>query len=582
MLNFIDFEVFKYDWLCVIINPIENIKTICVNDTDKLRKYYEEHKEQIFIGQNIRGYDQYIFKGLLLGMNPKYINDKIINNDTPGYKISDAFNKINLNIYDVKPNRQTSLKAMECFMGESIEETDVPFDIDRKLTKEEIASTIKYCTCDVENTLKVFNINIADFKSQIELIKTFKLPFKSVSKTKPQLTAQILKATPKNYSDEWNYTIPSTAKIKKYKSVIEWFKNPKNKDYDKFLEIDIAGVPHTFAWGGLHGAIKKYNGCGYFVNVDVGSYYPSLMIAYGYISRSVQNPKLYEEIYHTRLKYKKLKDPRQAPYKIVLNSTYGAMKDKFNALYDPLMANNVCVGGQILLLDLLERFEENNIKIIQTNTDGVLVKLNACNDEEAETQRIKLKRICSDWEQRSKMNLEFDEFIKVIQADVNNYVIVDKSGHYKSKGACVKKLSTLDYDLPIINRALINKLVNNVSIEETIKKCDDLKEFQKLVKVTSKYHHALYNNKIYNNKFFRVFASKEPKGCIYKCKLGKNPEKVANTPTNCFIYNKAVNGVKIPSELDKAWYIEEAEKRLERFLNDDLDDLNDDLDDLIL
>ena len=312
------------------------------------------------------------------------------------------------------------------------------------------------------------------------------------------------------------------------------------------------------------------------------AYYPSLMIAYGYVSRSVLNAKLYEEIYHNRLEYKKLKDPRQAPYKIALNSTYGAMKDKFNALYDPLMANNVCVGGQILLLDLLERLEENNIKIIQTNTDGVLVKLNACNDEEAEIQRIKLKRICADWEQRSKMNLEFDEFTKVIQADVNNYIIVDKSGHYKSKGACVKKLSTLDYDLPIINRALINKLVHNVPIEETIKKCDDLKEFQKLVKVTSKYHHALYNNKIYNNKFFRVFASKEPKGCIYKCKLGKNPEKVANTPTNCFIYKKSVNGVKVPSELDKAWYIEEAKKRLERFLNDDLDFLDDDLDDLIL
>ena len=158
---------------------------------------------------------------------------------------------------------------------------------------------------------------------------------------------------------------------------MEWFKNPENKDYEKFLEIEIAGVPHTFAWGGLHGAIKKYNSSGYFVIADVGSYYPSLMIAYEYISRSVQNPKLYEEIYHTRLKYKAQKDPRQAPYKIVLNSTYGAMKDKFNALYDPLMANNVCVSGQILLLDLLERFEENNIKIIQTNTDGVLVKLNA-------------------------------------------------------------------------------------------------------------------------------------------------------------------------------------------------------------
>lgn len=39
------------------------------------------------------------------------------------------------------------------------------------------------------------------------------------------------------------------------------------------------------------------------------------------------------------------------------NSTYGAMKDKFNALYDPLQANNVCVTGQLLLLDLIEHLE---------------------------------------------------------------------------------------------------------------------------------------------------------------------------------------------------------------------------------
>lgn len=35
------------------------------------------------------------------------------------------------------------------------------------------------------------------------------------------------------------------------------------------------------------------------------------------------------------------------------NSTYGAMKDKHNAMFDPRQANNVCVGGQLLLLDLI-------------------------------------------------------------------------------------------------------------------------------------------------------------------------------------------------------------------------------------
>lgn len=32
MLHFIDFEVFKYDWMCVIISPIYKTVTVIVND----------------------------------------------------------------------------------------------------------------------------------------------------------------------------------------------------------------------------------------------------------------------------------------------------------------------------------------------------------------------------------------------------------------------------------------------------------------------------------------------------------------------------------------------------------------------
>src|SRR3712207_8214028 len=51
------------------------------------------------------------------------------------------------------------------------------------------------------------------------------------------------------------------------------------------------------------------------------------------------------------------RSPLQAPLKIVLNGTYGAMKDKYNPLYDPRQANRVCVYGQLLLLDLIEKLE---------------------------------------------------------------------------------------------------------------------------------------------------------------------------------------------------------------------------------
>ena len=94
------------------------------------------------------------------------------------------------------------------------------------------------------------------------------------------------------------------------------------------LKIEVAGVEHIFAWGGLHGALKNYIGEGIYINSDVGSYYPALMIEYGFLSRNVMNPADYKKIRDMRLVFKAEKNPLQLPYKIVLNSTYGASKDK--------------------------------------------------------------------------------------------------------------------------------------------------------------------------------------------------------------------------------------------------------------
>ena len=326
------------------------------------------------------------------------------------------------------------------------------------------------------------------------------------------------------------------------------------------------------------------------------TYYPSLMLVYKWLSRNVHDPSKYAEIYHTRLKLKAEKNPMQQPYKIVLNSTYGAMKDKHNAMYDPRQANNVCVGGQLLLLDLIERLEDH-CEIIQSNTDGILVKLRRYEDFEM------LDDLCWEWEQRTGMRLEFDEFQKVYQKDVNNYIIIpsgplrDEKGkpRWKCKGAYVKKLSDLDYDLPIVNRAIVNYFLHGISPETTIMECSNLRDFQKVVKVSSKYKYALYSpvvteakirdekgrskkitrfsgGEVQTDKTFRVFASKDQsKGGIFKVSgkivkgREKNPEKFGNTPDHCFFINDDVTNLPIPDELDKQYYIDVAWDRLKDF-----------------
>ena len=169
MINGYDFEVFKYDWLVVIINPIEHTKTVIVNDKDKLKAYYDEHKNQIWVGYNSRSYDQYILKAILLGFDPKEVNDFIILQERKGWEFSSLFNRIQLFNYDTKDSYH-GLKTLEGFMGNDIRETSVDFNIQRKLTEGEIQKTIVYCTHDVEQTMEVFLRTKPVFDAQMDLL----------------------------------------------------------------------------------------------------------------------------------------------------------------------------------------------------------------------------------------------------------------------------------------------------------------------------------------------------------------------------------------------------------------------------
>lgn len=571
---FYDFEVFKEDWLVVVIDMLNKKKHTIINDPAALEKLHAENINEIWVGFNSRHYDQYILKGILCGFDPKRINDYIIVRGNPGWKFSSLFRNVKLINYDVMTGIDRGLKTFEGFMGNDIRESSVPFDIDRKLTQEELDETVKYCTHDVEQTVEVFLQRKDDFEAHMGLVKLAchekPLDLFLLSKTKVQLSSIILDAVKKDHDDEFDIDFPSTMKIEKYTQVVDWYKNPENRKYNidpdnpkskkNQLDIMVAGVPHVFAWGGVHGALDKYHGEGYFLNMDVASLYPSLMIMYNLGSRNMKDPNKYEEIYHTRLKYKAEKNPLQLPLKLVLNGTYGAMKDKNNQLFDPRQANRVCIYGQLLLLDLIEKLEPH-CQIIQSNTDGVLIKMNRYEDFDL------IDDICYEWEQRTHLVLEFEEYKRVFQKDVNNYIVVSHDGKYSSKGGYVKKLNSLDYDLPIVNKALIDYMVHDIPVEKTIGECDELKEFQLVTKASGKYTHILHGDDIINEKTIRVFASKlESDGGVKKVHaVTGRPAKMPNSPENCFIYNQNVNGVKVPRKLDKQFYIDMANKRLADF-----------------
>jgi len=624
VIKLIDYKIWGYDfecyskinwWCCTFIeyeNP-DNIITI-VNNRGELLEFYDKYKDDVFVGYNSRSYDQYIFKGILDNMNPSYINDELIYYKKKGYEVVKNAWKYQLNNYDCIL-KDKSLKQLEAFGGYNILEASVPFDTDEPLTDEEVKEIIEYNIYDVQSLLRVLHFTFGDFEALLDMIDMFDLEMKQLNKTKAQLAATVLGAVKqKTIDDEFEINIPSNLRMpSNYQYVVDWFKSPENMSYKLPLKSEskqdarqlntiIAGIPHVIGFGGIHGSDDNKIFEGYIVALDVASLYPWLMINEGYHSRKLVNPNKFKEIVERRLELKAKKDKRQQPLKIVINSSYGILKDIFSACYDPLMSNNVCIAGQLYLIELTARLEQY-CQILQTNTDGIFILIKDLNNIK------RIEEIVKEWEHRTNLVMEWDiyENGKLVQKDVNNYILINKdTGYCKRKGAYVKKLSPIDYDLPIVNKALINYFVHDVPVEDTINNCTDLIEFQKVIKLTNLYRGVVYgegkkvkidnkertivdNGILLKEKVHRVFASNRDsdKG-IYKVKIEKGQEsyeKIAYTPDKCFIDNEDLNVdwyfdetdkvykyktcKQIPDYLDKQYYIDLANERIRQFLTPD-------------
>ena len=188
-MTFYDYEVFKYDWLVVLVDLTADheIETIIHNDQDRLQAYLDEHANDIWIGFNSRHYDRWIQKAILCGLDAKEMNDWIIKQKREPWEFSSMLRDVEFNNYDVMPNPPVGLKAMEGFMGHNIKETSVPFDIDRALTKDELEQTVFYCRHDVQETIEVFFHRYAEFEAQLGIVTAFGLDLSCIGDTEARI-----------------------------------------------------------------------------------------------------------------------------------------------------------------------------------------------------------------------------------------------------------------------------------------------------------------------------------------------------------------------------------------------------------
>ena len=294
------------------------------------------------------------------------------------------------------------------------------------------------------------------------------------------------------------------------------------------------------------------------------------MTIFGYTSRNIPNPAIYADMLEKRMQAKKSGDKATAnALKLVANTTYGAMLNKYNELYDPLMGRSVCITGQLFLLELANhlRADCKTLRVIQINTDGIMVSFD-------DSEYGKVLDITKEWEQRTGFELEEDKIKSIIQKDTNNYIEIPLDGDPKIKGGYLVRgiapagAFNINNNATIVAKAIVDYFTLGTEVEKTIGDCNDIFQFQLIAKAGSKYreaYHLVDGVKESVQKVNRVYATTDEKyGKLFKIKAeNDSTAKIEMLPEHCIIDND--NKLTIES-IDKSWYIELAKKRINDFL----------------
>ncbi|OLN21418.1 DNA polymerase B [Domibacillus antri] len=569
MFTVYDIEVFPNDWMIVFLDTetgdIERIH----NDKEALMSKIQRLSSQILVGYNNYFYDDIILAGLIKGDGPYELTQKIFRKEW----ISHRLNMVTLDVMQ-EVRQGLSLKEAQANMGMDIVETPVDFEKE-ELTPEEVERVFQYCENDVRTTANLFQKREAYFTSKFEIVDTFKLQVSAVKKTRASLSAAVLKAKKPMKKNGWNanpddrlhLTFDKRLKLMELPAeIVEFYKNiemafnhgekPEVLEKEK-LDVEISGVPHTFGFGGLHGARENFKHEGDMLQIDVSSFYPALMINNGFISRRAKSPELFRQLYQDRLRLKGVKDPKQEVYKIVLNATFGASKNAFNDLYDPRQFNQTTMNGQLImthLLLLLQPFCE----LIQSNTDGIIVSY----DRE---MRGMIDEVVKRFGVHYELTLDVDEVAKIAQRDVNNYVVQFADGSIKTKG-CFRQHEDGDWErnsFAIADKALTDFYMYGTPVQKTVIdsfKTGRLDLFQ-IVTKTGKFDGMVWERNGQMEpiqKVNRLFASTDrSSGSVYKVRNTSGTDKlhkVAGAPEKALVWNEAIDALN-KRFIDLNWYV---------------------------
>jgi hypothetical protein len=328
----------------------------------------------------------------------------------------------------------------------------------------------------------------------------------------------------------------------------------------------------TYSLGGVHTknkpAIYKSDDQWVIIDSDCASMYPSAIINYGLYPRHLGPEFLttYKKIKADRLKAKREGNKiMNQTYKLALNGISGMLQSEYSWCYDPKTVITLRLNCQLMLLMLTERLLECGCRIGQLNTDGILYL--------ADTQRVnEVMEICKEWEKITQFELEHEYFEAFYQYAVNDYIGVYK-GYSDTKDPKLIKTKGLFIREPILGKGLapqiiaetlVQYFVNNVPVNDTLMKCQDIKKFltfQKVKKEFSVEHCGQIVRHI--NRYYM-----STNGCkIRKCKIDPETQRRYDYEDICAtsgvtLFNKFVDIDLKDAKINYNWYRNEIYKTI--------------------
>lgn len=269
--------------------------------------------------------------------------------------------------------------------------------------------------------------------------------------------------------------------------------SPGRKGYEnKFI---FEGLRYSVGVGGIHSVndpeivIPKEDEM--LIDIDVASLYPSMLIEYGFYPKHLgpEFLEVYRQIKDERIEAKHNGNKvKNETLKLALNGLSGNLQNPHNFCYSPFAVMQIRINGQLLLLMLAEKLTQLGCRIIQANTDGLFVLLK-------KSVYDSVNKVCGEWEQLTKLTLEEERFKAMYQYAINDYFAITEDDKVKEKGMFITTVKLGKGLTPkIIPKAVINFFKNGVPVEETIKGCQDIRDFL-MAEKTGKQWHIEYNNK---------------------------------------------------------------------------------------